>query len=97
MIHGGTARLSSKGQVTIPIGIRRRLGLRAGENAVFIEHQGGVSIRSAWGLGIASPDQWSDAYIEQVKEQVKRFGETPDPTFHEQPELPFSTIGELFE
>jgi len=41
-----TARLSSKGQVTIPINIRRKLGLKEGENVIFIEKFGNVIITS---------------------------------------------------
>jgi len=39
-----TARMSAKGQVTIPVTIRRRLGLQAGENVVFMEKSGNVFI-----------------------------------------------------
>jgi len=53
-----TARLSSKGQVTIPIGIRRRLGLRAGENVVFVENENSVVITSEVGIEI-SPNAFS--------------------------------------
>ncbi|MCL2146668.1 MAG: AbrB/MazE/SpoVT family DNA-binding domain-containing protein [Synergistaceae bacterium] len=88
-----TARLSSKGQVTIPVGIRRRLGLRAGENVVFIEQSGNVSITSERRIGFTVSDTWSEEYIEKVM----RFGESQDPTFFEQPELPFADRGELFD
>jgi len=40
------SKLSSKGQVTIPIDIRRRLGLHEGENVIFLEKYGGVIITS---------------------------------------------------
>jgi len=53
-----TARSSLKGQVTIPIGIRRRLGLRARENVVFIENKNSVVITSESGVGI-SPNAFS--------------------------------------
>jgi len=46
------ARLSSKGQVTIPIGIRRKLGLREGDKVIFAEQGENVvlinSNRLAW-------------------------------------------------
>ena len=41
-----TARLSAKGQITIPVAIRRRLGLQTGENVVFMEKFGNVFITS---------------------------------------------------
>jgi AbrB family looped-hinge helix DNA binding protein len=36
------ARLSGKGQVTIPIGVRRKLGLRSGDKIVFAEQGGSI-------------------------------------------------------
>ena len=50
-----TARLSVKGQVTIPVGIRRKLGLRAGENVIFIEKSGSVFITSESGITASGP------------------------------------------
>jgi len=47
-----TAKLSSKGQVTIPVDIRRKLGLREGDKVVFAEQGENVIIlnpnRMAW-------------------------------------------------
>jgi len=46
------ARVSIKGQVTIPIGIRRRLGIREGDKVVFMDQGENVvllnSSRLAW-------------------------------------------------
>ena len=46
------ARLSSKGQITIPAVIRRKLGLREGDKVVFAEQSGNIVIlnanRMAW-------------------------------------------------
>ena len=39
-----------------------------------------------------SKTEWSAEYIKKVMQ----FGETPDPTFLEQPELPFTDRGEMF-
>jgi AbrB family looped-hinge helix DNA binding protein len=61
-----TARLSTKGQVTIPIGIRRRLGLNAGENVSFIEVAGHVFITSERRLGNITPKL-------QIEKQVDNF------------------------
>jgi len=38
------AKISIKGQVTIPIGIRRKLGLKEGDKVVFIERDDNVII-----------------------------------------------------
>ena len=46
------ARLSIKGQVTIPIGIRKRLGLREGDKVIFMEKGDNIVLlnpnRLAW-------------------------------------------------
>ncbi|GHV28350.1 AbrB family transcriptional regulator [Synergistales bacterium] len=36
------ARISIKGQVTIPLGIRRKLGLKEGDKVVFTEKDGNI-------------------------------------------------------
>lgn len=36
------AKITSKGQITIPIDIRRRLGVKEGDKVLFIEEQGKV-------------------------------------------------------
>lgn len=36
------AKLTSKGQITIPIAIRKSLGLREGDKVLFIEQEGSV-------------------------------------------------------
>jgi AbrB family looped-hinge helix DNA binding protein len=38
------ARITSKGQITIPIDIRRKLGVKAGDKVLFIEESGKVYI-----------------------------------------------------
>jgi AbrB family looped-hinge helix DNA binding protein len=46
------ARISINGQVTIPSGIRKKLGLREGDKVVFIENDGNIVLlnpnRLAW-------------------------------------------------
>ena len=42
-----TATLSTKGQVTIPTDVRRRLGLESGDRVEFVEFDGGFAIRPA--------------------------------------------------
>jgi len=41
------AKVTSKGQVTIPIDIRRKLGVKAGDKILFIEEEGKVCILNA--------------------------------------------------
>ena len=43
-----TTKITSKGQVTIPVAVRRKLGVKAGERVVFVFHRPGeVSFRRA--------------------------------------------------
>ena len=41
------ARLSVKGQVTIPVGVRRKLNLKSGDKVVFMEKSGEIVLKSA--------------------------------------------------
>ena len=45
--HMDVARLSSKGQLTIPVEIRRKLSLKEGDKVVFLEQGGNVIILNA--------------------------------------------------
>ena len=42
-----TATVSTKGQVTIPVDLRRRLGLESGDRVVFVEFDGAFAIKPA--------------------------------------------------
>lgn len=43
-----TTKITSKGQVTIPVAVRRKLGVKAGERVVFVFHRPGeVAFRRA--------------------------------------------------
>lgn len=41
------SRMSSQGQVTIPAGVRKRLGLRAGDRVEFAQQEGAIVLRPA--------------------------------------------------
>jgi AbrB family looped-hinge helix DNA binding protein len=41
------AKLTSKGQITIPVEIRRKLGLREGDKVSFQEEQGKIYLQNA--------------------------------------------------
>ena len=79
-----TARLSSQGQVTIPISVRRMLGLREGENVVFVEQSGNVMLASERDVKVSPSKGWSNEFIEQFS----KFGDTPDETFVAPEEIP---------
>ena len=61
------ARVSSKGQITVPIDIRKRLGIKEGDKVVFLENEnGGITIANA---AIVALDQAQKAF-EGVAEQL---------------------------
>lgn len=39
-----TTKITSKGQVTIPVAVRRKLGVKAGERVVFAFHRPGEAV-----------------------------------------------------
>ncbi|HEY75555.1 MAG TPA: AbrB/MazE/SpoVT family DNA-binding domain-containing protein [Thermoflexia bacterium] len=39
-----TAKVTSKGQITLPKGLRERLGLRPGDRVTFVEQEGKITI-----------------------------------------------------
>ena len=41
------ARITTKGQITIPIEIRRKLGVKEGDKVVFLENEGKVMIENS--------------------------------------------------
>jgi len=41
------ARISVKGQVTIPVDVRRKLGLKDGDKVVFMEREGSIILQNA--------------------------------------------------
>ena len=41
------SKVTSKGQITIPINIRKELGLKKGDKVVFIHHEGNIIIANS--------------------------------------------------
>jgi len=48
------AKITSRGQITLPIDIRKRLGVRDGDKVVFIENQGQILIANAAKIAFAN-------------------------------------------
>ena len=73
------ARITSKGQVTVPVEVRRLLGLRTGDQITFDVESGGVRVRPArgpgtfaaavgrWRTGEGAPPSATDAWLRQVR------------------------------
>ena len=57
------AKLTSKGQITIPVEIRRKLRLREGDKVSFQEEQGNIYLRNA---SLGSLRQFQDAMTGQA-------------------------------
>ncbi len=57
------AKLTSKGQVTIPKGVRERLGLRTGDEVEFVEEAGAVRIAKRV---VASPFSKYRGYLKEL-------------------------------
>ncbi len=49
------ATLTSKGQITIPISVRKKLGLKQGDKIVFIEDTQGIRILNVSAITITQP------------------------------------------
>jgi len=51
------AKITSRGQITIPIDIRKKLGVRAGDKVIFLEDQGRIVIANAAKIAFANMRQ----------------------------------------
>ena len=48
------AKITTRGQITIPIDIRKKLGVREGDKVVFIEKQGQIVVANAAKIAFAN-------------------------------------------
>ena len=73
MAELATTRLSSKGQVVIPEDVRRRLGLKAGDQFVVVGEGDVVILKT-----IAPPSMKDfDALVSKARSQARRAGVKP--------------------
>jgi AbrB family looped-hinge helix DNA binding protein len=93
-------KVTAKGQITIPIDVRRRLGLNKGDRMLFIEHENGffivnenrIDANAIAGARVkALPRKWSKDYIKAIK----GFKATPDTEFIIPEDVPWSEREEL--
>ena len=62
------SKVQKKGQVTIPIEIRKRLGIEEGDYVTFIETDVGVIVTRQEIIGMAALDRIGEMLREQVRE-----------------------------
>ncbi|MDR1000437.1 MAG: AbrB/MazE/SpoVT family DNA-binding domain-containing protein [Clostridiales bacterium] len=95
------AKVTATGQITVPIDVRRRLGLNEGSSMLFIEQGNGFFVvnENLFDMNLlreakvkTPPSRWSDGYAAAVA----AFGETVDPTFVEPTDISWTDRGELF-
>ena len=48
------AKITARGQITLPMHIRRKLGVREGDKVMFIEHQGRIVVANAAKIAFAN-------------------------------------------
>jgi len=51
------AKITSRGQITIPIDIRKKLGVREGDKVIFLEDQGRIFVANAAKVAFANMRQ----------------------------------------
>ena len=94
------AKVTAKGQITIPVDVRRRLGLNVGSRILFIEHDNGffvvngnsIDMNSISGAKVKiTPHGWSEDYIKAIK----GFKATSDTEFIIPEDIPWSDREEL--
>jgi AbrB family looped-hinge helix DNA binding protein len=73
------AKVTSKGQITVPVEIRRTLGVKPGDNILFEQQEGGIRVvrdtsdnpfekwRGIGNLGIGSGREAVMAYMREVR------------------------------
>ena len=79
------ARVSSKGQITIPIEIRKKLNLKEGDKVLFVEKEGNVFILNASVVALKemqdnmkdesmkkglSSEKEVNEYVEKIREKI---------------------------
>jgi len=94
------AKVTAKGQITIPIDVRRRLDLSEGNRMLFIEHENGYFVINEKAIDMntlsiakvrTTPYGWSENYIEAIK----GFKATSDTEFIIPEDIPWSEREEL--
>ena len=68
-------RIQEKGQVTIPLHIRKKLNLKCGDLVVFVETEAGVIVNRA---SVVAPDELRaevTAVVRSIREKFKDYSE----------------------
>jgi AbrB family looped-hinge helix DNA binding protein len=94
------AKVTAKGQITIPIDVRRRLGLNEGSRMLFIEHESGFFVVNENCIDIntlnaAKINTTHKGWPEDYVKAIMAFDTTPDPLFEEHEDIPWTERDEL--
>jgi AbrB family looped-hinge helix DNA binding protein len=86
------AKLTSKGQITIPIGVRRKLSLGKGDKVIFIEQGENFLIVNENKDKFTLSDEQIAAALKKgwSIENIRSMGSIDDPTFVEPPDIPWT-------
>ena len=60
------AKVTSKGQITIPIKIRRKLGVKTGDKLLFVEEDGRIVLMNATVVALKSAQKEFEGEAERV-------------------------------
>ena len=60
------AKITMRGQITIPVGIRKRLGVKDGDKVIFVEENGRVIIENAAMIALKSAQDAFAGEAEQL-------------------------------
>jgi AbrB family looped-hinge helix DNA binding protein len=67
------AKISTRGQITLPLSIRKRLGVNDGDKVVFLEENGHVIVENALTIELKiSPEPQAQALVSTGQKQQSR-------------------------
>jgi AbrB family looped-hinge helix DNA binding protein len=86
------AKLTSKGQITVPVEVRNKLNLRAGNKVIFIEHGEDFLIVNGGKAKFKLSDEQISAALKKgwSLQNISSWGNGDDPTFVEPLDIPWT-------
>jgi AbrB family looped-hinge helix DNA binding protein len=94
------AKVTSKGQITIPVDVRRRLGLNEGSRILFIEHEDGFFVVNEnriemSAMSLAKCKATHKGWPEDYAKAIMAFDTPSEPLFEEHEDIPWTEREEL--